>query len=130
MNTESMVGGWLMEKVVGGIKNDKFSASIAVFVLSIVFYAFVWASEKHDDLVSKGEYQALLELITDHTKEFRIVTAKQVIRDIQTDIRLAEATEAPDIELERLNNQLETAMLYRDCLIDEGSNCQHILNGL
>lgn len=117
------IWGLNMDQVLGGLKDEKISLAVLGFVVATAMYAYAWAEDKY---ASASEVQQLKTLIIDHTEEFRINNASQIIRDLKTDIRIAKATAAPEVEMDRLNEQLEHAEIYKDCLVQRRPNCKHL----
>lgn len=112
-----------MDELIGGLKDQKISIAVLGLCVSAMIYAYAWADEK---FASQSELKQLTQLVIDHTEEFRINNASQVIRDLKTDLRIAKATAAPETELHRLNEQLEHAEEYKDCLVSRRPNCRHL----
>lgn len=115
--------GQLMEQLVGFLQKRP-SGSTFIFIMLICFAAYAWAGE---EFVRKTEFNELKTLMVSHTEEFRINNASQIIRDLKTDIRIAKATSAPVVEVDRLEDQLDHAERYKDCLVDRKPNCKHLL---
>jgi len=112
-----------MSSTVGTLKDEKISMAAIGFVCAAIVYAYAWADEKY---VERSEFLSLQELIVDHTEEYRINNASQVIRDLKTNIRIAKATQAPEFDLDRLQEQLKHAEEYKTCLVSRQPNCKHL----
>ena len=115
-----------MEQVLSSLRDEKVSLGVLGAVFVLLFYAYAWAN---DEYAKQSDFDELKELIINHTEEFRINNASQIIRDLKTDIRIAEATrdpDAPDVELKRLREQLEHAEDYKRCLVERRPNCKHL----
>lgn len=115
-----------MEQLIGGLKNEKISLSLLALVCAVAWYSFTWANEKHEDLVKRHEFDRLKTLMVEHTEEFRIVSASQIIRDLELQLQLAEATGQPDNQIDHINNEIVEAKSYRRCLIERLPNCRHL----
>jgi type II secretory pathway pseudopilin PulG len=117
------IWGKFMEELMGGLKDQKISLAVLGLVATALVYAYAWADDK---FASQSEVEQLKTLIIDHTEEFRINNASQIIRDLKTDIRIAKATNAPEVELRRLDEQLHHAEQYKECLVLRRPNCKHL----
>jgi hypothetical protein len=118
-----MLWSGVMEQIFGALKEEKVSVAMIVVVVAGTFWMHSWASEKY---VEKTEFQQLSKLMIDHTEEYRINNASQIIRDLKTNIRIAKATQAPEFDLDRLEEELEHAEQYKKCLVDRRPNCKHL----
>ena len=112
-----------MDKAFSSLKDEKVSLSVLGFVMMTIVWAYSWADGQY---AKQSEFDELKSMIVDHTEEFRINNASQIIRDLKTDLRIAKATAAPDIELNRLEEQLEHAEEYKACLVRRQPNCKHL----
>ena len=130
-----MVANW--SSVMGGLKDEKISIGIAVAIAMSLYYCLSWAQSEHksitelsvkerSQMVSKPEFHELLNVITIHTEEFRIVTASQLIRDYEMQLQIAEATGRSGDEIAHIEKDISAARLYRQCLIEQKPNCQHL----
>lgn len=118
-----MLWSGLMETAMGTLKDEKVSVAVLVLVGAAMVYMHAWASDKY---VEQTEFNQLKTLMIDHTEEYRINNASQIIRDLKTDIRIAKATQAPEYDLDRLQEQLEHAEQYKACLVNRQPNCKHL----
>jgi hypothetical protein len=127
----------ILEKGMGTLKDEKISIGLAVGVVCSLYYVFAWAQEEHkgiasqasierSELVNKKEFHELLNVITAHTEEFRIVNASQIIRDYEMQLQISLATGKTGDELAHIEKDISGARLYRQCLIEQKPNCQHL----
>ena len=116
----------LMEQVIGGLKDEKISLSLLGIMVLIAWYSFTWANEQHGDLVKRSEFDELSKLMIEHTEEFRIVNASQIIRDFELQLQVAEATGRSQAEIIHIEEEIAQAKRYRSCLIDRRPNCKHL----
>jgi hypothetical protein len=121
-----MVWSTAMEQAVRGLKDEKVSLSVLVVVVFLGYQMWVWADGEHNGLVERSDFDQLKTLMVNHTEEYRINNASQIIRDLKTDLRIAKATAAPDIEVNRLEEELEHAEEYKVCLVRRQPNCEHL----
>lgn len=126
----AVVWGKMMDQIVGAFRDEKISLGLLGIVAMLAWYSFAWANEKHEDLVHKSQFEkeigALTKLMTEHTEEFRIVNASQLIRDLEVQLELAEATGKSESEIIHIGEEIQEAKTYRRCLIDRKPNCQHL----
>ena len=113
----------LMEQVIGGLKDEKISLSLLAVMILIAWYSFAWANE---EFVKKDEFDKLTRIMTEHTEEFRITNASQIIRDLELQLQVARVSNRSDGEIQHLEEEIAEARLYRRCLIDRKPNCQHL----
>jgi len=122
---------------MGGLKDEKISIGLAAAIVLSLYYALSWAQTEHKNiselsaqersqLVNKQEFHELLNVITTHTEEFRIVTASQLIRDYEMQLQIAAATGKTDSEVQHIERDIVEAKVYRQCLIEQKPNCQHL----
>ena len=124
----------LMEQLMGGIKDEKISMSILVFFVFGLYYAYGWAD---NEFVKKTEFNELKNLIVqsdqnmdqkmdEHTEDFEITSASQLLRDLKLEQRIAKATGATETELIDIQEQIDAAGEYKSCLVSRLPNCEHL----
>jgi len=122
---------------MGGLKDERISIGLAVGIVVSLYTILSWAQTEHkniadlsaqerNQLVNKQEFHELLNVITTHTEEFRIVTASQLIRDYEMQLQIAAATGKTEGEVKHIERDIVEAKVYRQCLIDQKPNCQHL----
>jgi hypothetical protein len=116
----------ILEKVMGGLKDEKIGLSALATIVFFAYYAWVWADDAHTEFARKTDIQKIEQTITNHTEEFRIVSAGQLARDIKLSLQLSQATGASDAELRIMEAKLLAAEKYKDCLINRRPNCEHL----
>lgn len=147
-----MTGNWGMEQAISLLKDEKMSIGVLGALVFMAYVGFVWADSQHQDYQTKAEAaQADRELkaliagnaetagkvlskMDAHVKDFeaaqeeaRIEYAKATVRDMNTELRLAQTDPSTtEREMENLVAHLEQAKEYRDCLINRKPNCQHL----
>jgi hypothetical protein len=112
-----------MEQAIRGLKDEKVSLSLLALVVLIAWYSFTWADE---EFARKSDFEQLINVMTEHTEEFRIVTASQIIRDMELQLQVAEATGATESEIIHIKGDIADAKRYKQCLIDRKPNCKHM----
>lgn len=116
--------GKIMEQAIGVLKNEKISSLVLVFLCIIAYKGFLWASDEHKDLVQRSEFNELKTLLVDHTEEFRITSASQIIRDIKMEIIVCRA--AASSNCSAIEEKLKQAQAYKACLVARKPNCEHL----
>lgn len=120
-------GAWVMEQAMTVAGRVKISLAVvimtAVFVISGGMWAYAWAD---------GEFARVEDLTRlQHTvdtgfEKIAINDASAEIRDRKLSLQMAMATQAPPTEVDRINEELNHAKNYKQCLVDRGSNCEHL----
>jgi hypothetical protein len=115
--------GNVMEQGLGILKNEKVSLAFLVSVLSMAIYAYAWANES---FVKQQDFDELKSLLVNHTEEFRITDAAQIVRDLQLQRQVALATGKPEEEITDIDDDIRAAQAYKSCLIEQKPNCKHL----
>ena len=115
--------GKVMEQGLGVLKNEKVSLAFLVSALSMVVYAYAWANE---NFVKQQDFDELKSLLVNHTEEFRITDAAQIVRDLQLQKQVALATGKPQEEIGHIDDDIRAAQAYKSCLIEQKPNCKHL----
>ena len=113
----------IMEQILGVVKSEKISAGVLVLLVAIAWWAHGWASE---EFVKKGEFSKLQTTVNDGFESIEINDAGQIIRDVKLEILITKATNGSAKELSDLADELGHALAYKQCLVDQGPNCQHL----
>jgi hypothetical protein len=112
-----------MEYLLSAIKNGRpVGIVLAVFIIGGM-YGFTWADER---FAKKEELHQLQRTVETGFESIKIEGASQEIRDVKLSKQIAIATGAPPESLEAIEDQLEHARAYKQCLVERGSNCEHI----
>lgn len=119
----TMFWGKVMEQGLGILKNEKVSLAFLISVMSMAVYAYAWANE---NFVKQQDFDELKSLLVNHTEEFRITDAAQIVRDLQLQKQVALATGKPEEEIQHIDADIEQAQAYKSCLIDQRPNCKHL----
>lgn len=129
MDTSLIPNSIKKEKVTLGLL-----AVVAVLAYSWALATFITKAEAGDHL--KTISQKMDEnraIITNHIDKVDLKFALEGVRSIRQDIyyldrddRELGVTSASEDRRLRLNNDLSTAILYRDCLVAKQTNCQDI----
>ena len=126
------MGFWelMMDKGIGALKDEKISLGVLVIGAFAFYHLYTWADDNHNQLVKRPQFEQEIEkltkLMTDHTEEFRITNASQIIRDLEMQLQIAEATSRTEAEINHLKIEISNAKMYRTCLIDRRPNCKHL----
>ena len=113
----------IMEQILGVVKNEKISAGVLVVLIAVAWWAHGWASE---EFVKKGEFNKLQTTVVDGFESIEINDASQIIRDVKLEILITKATNGSAKELTDLADELSHAQAYKQCLVDQRPNCQHL----
>lgn len=131
----------MTEEVWGRLKDERISVGVLVGAVAFSFYAYGWAT---DNFVTTAKAATEMNKLTsqvgqiqqsvdEHIKEYRIGEAIKDVEDLEAQIyhvRLHEdsAGESPSTRARKaeLNERLRKAMIYRDCLLNDRPNCQHL----
>lgn len=112
-----------MEQAIGALKDEKISLSLLGLVVAIAWWSYGWANE---EFAKKQDVDDLKTLMVTHTEEFRIVNASQIIRDLELQLQLSEATNQDIGVINHLKEEIADAKQYRRCLVDRKPNCQYL----
>lgn len=116
--------GTLMEQIINAANEGKISQlslwlilllALSIGGLSIVGYT--WASDQHDDLVSKSEF-------TEFAEESELRDASQTIRLLSIDLRIAKATGASDKEIDDIEKEGKRWRSFKECKRTKGQHCE------
>jgi hypothetical protein len=113
----------IMEQILGAIKNEKVSSSVLVLLVAVAWWAHSWAEE---EFVKKGEFSELQNSVSGGFESIEINDAGQIIRDIKLEILITKATSDDTTRLSDLDEELEHAKAYKQCLVKQEPNCQHL----
>jgi len=130
-----------MEQIMGALRSEKLSTGIAGLLLTIAVVGFTWADGEHkaimDQIVPRDVYEreqeelkqqlaTLTTAVTDYISDAKIVDASQLVRDKELTLQVAVAAGQTAENIEHIENEIEQAKRYRDCLISERPNCKHL----
>ena len=109
-----------MEHLLRAIKNEKISSGVLILLLTGAWYVHGWAN---DEFVRKGEFFTLQEAVTDGFESIEINNASQVIRDVKLEMLITGVTGGG---VGTLAEELGAAKKYKECLVKQEPNCQHL----
>ena len=142
--TTTTRSNWIVEQIVGALKNEKVSTGVFGILLTITFFAYTWAGDQHKTItnaqagfVTRDEFQQehqelhsdiqnLTQSVNEYIDDSLIVDANIYIRDKQLSLQIATATGADDITVQEIQQEITDAKRYRSCLINEQPNCKHL----
>lgn len=149
----AIVGQWVMEQIVGGLREQRVTLTLTVALIILAGFAgYIWADDQHGEFQTKSEAEAatrelkseiernrrtseeILQKTEAHIRDFdslveetRIEYAINSVRDAKRDVRLAQNDpNISDRELNELRETLDHAEAYKDCLIERRPNCRHL----
>lgn len=112
-----------MEQLVGVLRNEKISSTVLVLILIGAWWTYGWANE---EFVNKGDFDKLTNLIITHVDDMKIVNAAQLLRDKELAFQIATATQESDAQITHLQDEINQARKYKECLIHKEPNCKHL----
>jgi hypothetical protein len=112
-----------MEQIIGALRNEKISAGVLVALIGIAWWAYSWSEDR---FVNQDEFSTLQRTVNEGFESIEINDAGQVIRDIKLEITIVKAAQGTQAEIDHLNEELEHAKAYKECLVKQGPNCQHL----
>ena len=131
----------MSEEVWGRLKDERIPVGVAVGVIAFAFYAYGWATDnfvttaKAATEMSKlsGQVGQIQQSVDDHIKEYRIGEAIKDVEDLEArlyHVQLHEdsagASATTRARTKELQERLRKAQIYRDCLLNDRPNCQHL----
>lgn len=138
-----------MQEALTAIKSEKASGLVVTLVVLLAWIGYTWAGDKFvtqaesdtktqelKDLIKTNAETAkkALSILELHVKDFDkkqeadlIVEASNAVRDVKLEIRLAQLDPSTtDRELRELNESLAHAEEYKECLVNQRPNCEHV----
>ena len=112
-----------MEQIIGALRNEKVSGAVLAALLGIAWWAHAWAEE---EFVKKTEFTKLEKAVNAGFESIEINDAGQIIRDIKLEILVTQATDGSGARVARLQERLEHAQDYKQCLVNRRPNCKHL----
>ena len=118
--------GSVVSNAIGVLRDEKISGGILVLVLAGFYGVYAWAAGEHDNMVDKAEFKELEQKVDQGFEQMTLNDASQKIRDIKLSLQIAHATQAPQPELDKIQEELEYAKAYKACLVHRDPNCEHL----
>ena len=115
--------GQSMEAIVQMLKNEKISSTMLILVLLGAWYAYGWAGE---EFVKSDDFNKLTTLIVTHVEDMKIVNAAQLLRDKELAMQIAVATQESEKQIKHIQDEINQARQYKNCLIRKEPNCKHL----
>ena len=130
-----------MDEAVQRVKDEKVSIGVVVAVLMLAYYAHGWVFETFVTKVSAADnVQSVQNTLNDVQKtlntfvvSYEIREAKKTVEAIEAQIwhsqqHIREHGASPEVEakLTGLERKLDMAVKYRDCLLADKPNCEHL----
>ena len=143
--TTTTRSNWIVEQVVGALKNEKVSTGVFGILLTITFFAYTWAGDQHKTItdaqagfVTRDEFQQehqelhsdierLSESVNEYIDDSRIVDANIYIRDKQLSLQIATATGADDITVQEIQQEIKHLYNRQQLLTSEHEIQQEIV---
>ncbi len=116
-------GTVVMEQFTNLFKNERISVAALILVVGGLFWVHAWADErfaKVEDLVQ------LQQTVETGFESIAIESASQEIRDVKLSKQIAQATGSPETAITRIQERLDHVVSYKQCLVERGSNCEHL----
>lgn len=130
-----------MDDVVRKIKDEKVSIGVVIAVAVLAYYAHGWVFETFVTKANAQENVAGVQKTLDdvqHTlnsfvQNYEIREAKKNVETIEATMfhmqqHVAEHGNTPETEakISSLQRRLDNAVKYRDCLLNDHPNCEHL----
>ena len=137
----AILGSTLLEQGYQYVKDKDVSVGAIVISLLILFGAYTVADQRFIPRAEAEEnVQTLKEKVDEldgkidnHVKEYRIKTALQEIEKVETELVQLQLFESIggdhaniDARKEVLEDRLRHAQEYRNCVMTNGPNCEHL----
>jgi hypothetical protein len=116
-------GGLMVEQAIKLLKSERISGGALVLLAATLFWVHAWAS---DEFAKVEDLEKLQTTVDEGFESIAINDASQEIRDIKLSLQVAKATTADKDDLARIQDQLTHAIDYKKCLVDRGTNCEHL----
>ena len=113
----------IMDWVLKVLKNERISVAALVLVVCGLYWLQVWADDRFAQVEDLVSLQSAVEL---GFESISIENASQEIRDIKLSKQIAQAASATQQEIDRIDEQLGHVVAYKQCLVERGSNCEHL----
>lgn len=120
---EKMVWGPIMAQGLNLMKNERISGGALILLVCTLYFSFVWADER---FAKVEDLKTLQETVEIGFESIAINDASAEIRDVKLSAQIAKATDAPEGDQDRIQEQLEHAVAYKQCLVERGTNCAHL----
>jgi hypothetical protein len=113
----------IMDWVLKVLKNERISFAALVLVVCGLYWVHSWADERFAKVENLVSLQSAVDL---GFESISIENASQEIRDIKLSKQIAQATGASDTTVKQIDERLAHAVSYKNCLVERGSNCEHL----
>ncbi len=136
-----MFWGVIMAHALKILKNERISGGALILMAAALWSMYAWADRAHtalnessiarhqnniDTMVSKQEFNALQKTVELGFESIVIDEASAVIRDIKFSRQLAQSTKASINEIAGIDEKLQQAKDYKDCLVGREHNCEKL----
>ncbi len=113
-------GAIIMETVLKILRNERFSGGALILLGCMMFWVYGWADSTY---AKKAELQQLQQTVESGFESIKIEGASQEIRDVKLSKQIALAIGG---DTEQIEERLLAAKSYKQCLVERGSNCEHL----
>lgn len=104
-------------------KNEYISVGALVLLACGLFWVHAWADDKFAKVEDLITLQQTVEI---GFESIAIENASQEIRDIKLSKQMALAINSPAAIVEGIDDELVHVVRYKQCLIERGTNCEHL----
>lgn len=106
----------MVEQVLAVLRQEKVSSAVLALVVFGLLWAQSWAS---GEFARREDFSALRESI-------EISDASQIVRDTRLELTITQAHGGSEGEVSRLAGKMAQAKIYKQCLVDQRPNCEHL----
>lgn len=116
-------GTVIMETVLKILRNERFSGGALILLGCTMFWVYGWADSTY---AKKAELQQLQQTVESGFESIAIEGASQEIRDVKLSKQIALAIGSTPENMELIEERLAHARDYKQCLVERGTNCEHL----